>query len=318
MNNRIEEKFLRELGPEVVNALRQEATEDVVLNPDGVLWKKSSGQGYVPIGNMDPDRAHGAICTAASMAGMVVNREHPILETEIGYWRFTGILFPASSAPVFAIRVKARIVYRLVDYVAAEALTASQASVLRSAIMLRMTVLVVGGTGSGKTTLLNALLAEVAELTPTDRLVLIEDTPELQCSAPNAVALRSIDGGEHRVSMLDCLRASLRLHPSRIIVGEVRGGEAHALLKAWNTGHPGGLATVHANDAAGGLRRLEALVSEAPEARGMAQGALIGEAVNVVVYIEAAANGAGRRVREIAQVCGWHDGHYALQPLFKG
>ena len=135
----------------------------------------------------------------------------------------------------------------------------------------------------------------------------IEDTPELQCNVRNSVALLAVG----RVSMLDCLRACMRLKPTRIVVGEVRGAEALSMLKAWNTGHPGGAASVHANDARSALIRLESLVAEATEAP---QQELIAEAVNVVVFVDNEPTiKAGRKVREVAVVVGYRNGAYELE-----
>jgi type IV secretion system protein VirB11 len=145
-------------------------------------------------------------------------------------------------------------VFTLDDYVAAGTMTSDQASALRAAVAARKNILVAGGTSTGKTTLTNALLAEVAKT--SDRVVLIEDTRELQCKAPNLVALRTKDGV---ATLSDLVRSSLRLRPDRIPIGEVRGPEALDLLKAWGTGHPGGIGTIHAGTALGALRRLEQL-----------------------------------------------------------
>jgi len=183
------------------------------------------------------------------------------------------------------------------------------ADVIRSAIAKRKNILVAGSTGSGKTTFINAVLDELATISSADRVLIIEDTPELQCNVKNSVALLAVG----RVSMLDCLRASMRLKPTRIVVGEVRGGEALSMLKAWNTGHPGGAASVHANDARGALIRLESLVAEATEAP---QQQLIAEAVNVVVFVDSEpAIKAGRKVREVAVVMGYREGSYELEYL---
>jgi type IV secretion system protein VirB11 len=172
--------------------------------------------------------------------------------------RFEGLLPPVVAAPAFAIRKPAVAVFTLDDYVAAGIMRAGQAETMRTAVADRRNILVAGGTSTDKTTLTNALLAEVAKT--ADRVVLIEDTRELQCKAPNLVALRTKDGV---ASLSDLVRSSLRLRPDRIPIGKVRGAEALDLLKAWGTGHPGGVGTIHAGSALGALRRMEQLIQEA-------------------------------------------------------
>jgi type IV secretion system protein TrbB len=185
-------------------------------------------------------------------------------------------------------------------------MTVEQAEFLRKAVAQRLNVLVAGGTSTGKTTLVNALLAEVAK--SPDRVVLIEDTRELQCKAPNLVALRTRDGV---ASLSDLVRSSLRLRPDRIPVGEVRGAEALDLLKAWGTGHPGGIGTIHAGSALGALRRLEQLVQEAVVT---VPRALIAETINVIAVLTG--RGASRRLTELAVVEGLGpEGDYVLAPI---
>jgi type IV secretion system protein TrbB len=179
--------------------------------------------------------------------------------------------------------------------------------VIRAAVRAKKNILVVGSTGSGKTTFVNACLDALATLTPHDRVISIEDTTELQCPVANYLDLRAAGN----VTMLECLRACMRLKPMRIVVGEVRGAEAHTLLKAWNTGHPGGMATVHANDAVSGLTRLESLVAEATSAP---QQTLIAEAVDLVVFIDEEPDlPAGRKVREVLLVTGYANGQYMVE-----
>jgi len=183
----------------------------------------------------------------------------------------------------------------------------SHADVIRAAVRVRKNILVVGSTGSGKTTLVNAILDSFARLAPHDRVISIEDTIELQCPVENYLDLRAVGS----VTMLECLRACMRLKPTRIVVGEVRGAEAHTLLKAWNTGHPGGAATVHANDALSGLIRLESLVAEATSAP---QQTLIAEAVDLVVFVdEESSTKAGRKVKEVLLVTGYSNGSYQVE-----
>jgi P-type conjugative transfer ATPase TrbB len=187
-------------------------------------------------------------------------------------------------------------------------MTKPHKAAILSAILSHKNILIVGGTGSGKTTFANAIIDGIAENCPNDRLIIIEDTAELQCNAANVVTLRSSDN----VSMNQLLRATMRLRPDRILVGEVRGPEAMSLLKAWNTGHPGGLATVHANSAAAGLIRLEQLIAESGTTVSMQP--LIAEAVDLIVFIEK--YNKGRRIKTVATVNGLNNtGDYIINPI---
>jgi len=213
---------------------------------------------------------------------------------------------PIVTAPVFAIRKPAVAVFTLDDYVAAGVMTGAQAHILRVCVAERANILVAGGTSTGKTTLVNALLAEVAKT--SDRVVLIEDTRELQCPAPNLVSLRTKDGV---ASLSDLVRSSLRLRPDRIPIGEVRGPEALDLLKAWGTGHPGGVGTIHAGSALGALRRLEQLIQEAVVT---VPRVLIAETIDLIAVLSG--RGEQRRLTELAQVRGLDaKGDYLLTQL---
>jgi type IV secretion system protein VirB11 len=191
-------------------------------------------------------------------------------------------------------------------------MSADTARLLSLAVVERKNILVAGGTSSGKTTLANALLAEMAHL--DERVILIEDTRELQCAAPDVVALRTRAGtasGGGIVSMYDHVRSKLRSRPDRINVGEVRGREALDMLKAWNTGHPGGIATVHANSAVSALYRLESLVQETVVT---VPRRLIAEAIDMIAFISG--RGLARRVETVARVAGLDpDGGYAVFDL---
>lgn len=283
------------MGETVASALADPSVVEIMLNPDGQLWIERHGIGRENSGQlMRPSEAERVIRLVGSHIGQEVTREFPIVSAElpIGGERFEGVLPPVAAAPSFTIRKPASVVFTLSDYVASDILTSVQAQLLRDCVTERRSLLIVGGTGSGKTTLANALLHEVAKT--GDRVVILEDTRELQCDAPDKIALRTQAGS---VTMADLVRSTLRLRPDRIVVGEVRGGEALDLLKAWNTGHPGGIATVHANSAADGLNRLEQLVSE-KSAR--IPRTLIAMAVDVVIGIQ---NAYGqRRVTDILEV----------------
>lgn len=209
---------------------------------------------------MSPSDGERIIRLVAHHVGAEVHPGAPRVSAELPETgeRFEGLLPPVVSAPAFAIRKPAVAVFTLDDYVAAGIMAAHQAETLRQAVADRRNILVAGGTSTGKTTLTNALLAEVSKT--SDRVVLIEDTRELQCAAPNLVAMRTKDGV---ASLSDLVRSSLRLRPDRIPIGEVRGAEALDLLKAWGTGHPGGVGTIHAGTGIGALRRMEQLIQEA-------------------------------------------------------
>jgi len=310
--HRLHEKLRRELGPAVLAALEDPDITEVMLNPDGGLWVESQQKGMRDTGRQMPAmQAENLIGTVAAMLGTVVNASAPIVEGELPLDgnRFEGILPPVSTAPVFVIRKRPSALYTLEDYVRAEILDAAQAEILRAAVRARQNLVIAGGTTSGKTTLANALIAEMVRLgDPAQRIVILEDTRELQCSARNVVQLHTGDVAD----LTRLTRVTMRLRPDRIIIGEVRGGEALALLKAWNTGHPGGVTTIHANSAMAALMRLDSLIQEAgvpPQPR------LVAEAVNLVVFI--ARTPEGRRVRELATVAGYDPvaGSYTLAPM---
>ena len=296
---RLHEKLRRELGSTVLAALDDADVTEVILNPDGVLWIESQREGMRDTGTrMSGIQAENLIGTVASMLGTVVNARSPIVEGELPLDgnRFEGILPPVSMAPVFVIRKRPGLIYALEDYVAAGIMEAWHADTLRNSITTRENIVIAGGTASGKTTLANALIHEMVILgDPRERFVILEDTRELQCAARNAVQLHTGDVAD----LTRLTRVTMRLRPDRIIVGEVRGAEALALLKAWNTGHPGGITTVHANSAAAALMRLDTLIQEAGVP---AQPNLVAEAVDTVVFI--ARTVAGRRFGQFVKVAG--------------
>jgi type IV secretion system protein VirB11 len=223
--------------------------------------------------------------------------------------RFEGLLPPVVTAPAFAIRKPAIAVFTLEDYVASGIISPAQCVFLRAAVVGRENILVAGGTGTGKTTLTNALLAEISR--SQDRIVMIEDTRELQCTAPNLVAMRTKEGV---ATLSDLVRSSLRLRPDRIPIGEVRGAEALDLLKAWGTGHPGGFGTIHAGTTLGALRRLEQLIQEAVTT---VPRPLIAETIGLIAVL--VRDGAGRRLAELARVEGLDSsGEYRLRFLTNG
>jgi P-type conjugative transfer ATPase TrbB len=291
-------KMLRTaFGPAIASFLADPGIVEVMLNPDGRLWIDRLSGGLEDTGQqLSAADGERIIRLVAHHVGAEVHADAPKVSAELPETgeRFEGLLPPVVAAPAFAIRKPAVAVFTLDDYVATGIVTAGEADILRDAVTTRRNILVAGGTSTGKTTLANALLAEVAKT--ADRVVLIEDTRELQCQAPNMVALRTKDGV---VSLSDLVRSSLRLRPDRIPIGEVRGAEALDLLKAWGTGHPGGIGTIHAGTALGALRRLEQLIQEAVIT---VPRALIAETINIVAVL--AGRGSERRLVELADVTG--------------
>lgn len=296
------------LGPAISTLLQDKSIVEVMLNPDGRIWVDRLSEGLADTGErLTPEDGERIVRLVAHHVGAEVHARSPRVSAELPETgeRFEGLLPPVVAAPTFAIRKPAVAVFTLDDYVAAGIMDADQAEMLRQAVASRANILVAGGTSTGKTTLTNALLAEVAKT--SDRVVIIEDTRELQCAAPNLVAMRTKDGV---ASLSDLVRSSLRLRPDRIPIGEVRGPEALDLLKAWGTGHPGGIGTIHASTGIGALRRLEQLIQEAVIT---VPRALIAETIDLVAVLSG--RGSLRRLSELARVHGLGtDGDYRVSP----
>ena len=302
------------MGPAIAAAMADSRVVEIMVNPDGTLRVDILGEGRVDTDvRIEAAQVERIIRLVASHARAEVHGEAPIVSAELpphiegrAGERFEGVLPPVSTGPCFSIRKPAERLYGLNDYVADGIMAEAVAERLKEAVARRFNILVAGGTSSGKTTLANALLAEMALV--GERVILIEDTRELQSPAPDTVALRTRPG---IVSMADLVRSTLRLRPDRIIVGEVRGPEALDMLKAWNTGHPGGIATVHANSAMAALYRVEQLVQEAVVT---VPRRLIAEAIDIIAFISG--RGVHRRVTSIARVTGVDpDGGYGLADL---
>jgi P-type conjugative transfer ATPase TrbB len=296
-------------GPSIAAALADPTVLEVMVNPDGRLWIERAVTGRRDSGErIGAAEAERIVRMVAAHVRRDVTEHTPIVSAELpeSGERFEGIMPPVAAAPCFAVRKPADVLYRLSDYIVGRVMSLRQAAVLALAVRDRKNILVVGGTSSGKTTLVNALLAEVAEL--DERVVILEDTRELKCAAADCLALRTKPGV---ASLADLVRSTLRLRPDRIIVGEVRGPEALDMLKAWNTGHPGGITTVHANSARAGLTRLEQLVQEAVIT---VPRTLIVEAIDIVVFLRG--RGSQRHLESILELRGLGPGgDYVLKPL---
>lgn len=293
-------KLRKDLGEDFLRALADPDTVEICLNADGALWQERLGEPLHQIGTMSATCADAAMRTLAAYHHAVLTRDNPSIECELPLdgSRFAGAIPPIVSAPVFAVRKRASRVFTLQQYVQAGIMTTEQMEILCDAVRDHRNILATGGTGGGKTTLLNALIRELTRQYPNERLIIVEDTAELQCVAKDFVQYHTCA----ERSMTDLVRMTMRMRPDRILVGEVRGPEALDLLMAWNTGHEGGIATLHANNAAAGLTRLSTLVSMHPNAPRDIE-PLIGEAVDIVVHI--ARTEKGRIVRELLEVEGF-------------
>ena len=300
-------------GPIVNAALDDPLTCEVMLNPDGRLWQERFGEPMKCIGKMHASEAEVMFRTLAALLDKAVSYDQPQLDGEYpGGFRFSGALPPVVSGPSFTMRKPASRVFTLDEYVRTGTMTERQKEALCLAVGEHQNTLVIGGTGSGKTTLANALIAEMVRQFPDERHVIIEDTREIQCAAENVVPMHTTI----EVTMTKCLKQTLRFRPTRIHVGEVRDEAALALLDAWNTGHSGGVSTIHANSARQGLSRLRGLVSRSPHAPHCIE-EVIGEAVQLIVFMERTQ--AGRRVKEMLAVDGYSTGthEYAVRDLLQ-
>jgi len=297
------EQMRRILGPEIAGLFEDKTVVEIMANPDGQVFVERLGAGMSRFGTIDASRVQSLLGLMADYLHTTVSRDRPIVEgampIEFLRSRFAGAIPPMVEGASFSIRLPARSVYTLEQYVASGILTEVQRDLIVGAVRARKNILVSGGTGSGKTTLSNAIIDVISrESSAEQRIVIIEDTRELQCTAPNVVQFLTDD--DAGIDMTRLLKLTLRYRPDRILVGEVRDKAALALLKAWNTGHPGGIATLHANNPEAALLRLDQLCQEAGVPP---QKELIHEAVDVVLQITRdASHPAGRRMSAVFDV----------------
>lgn len=311
---RLYQKLYQDLGEEILSLLEDADINEIMLNPDKKIWIDSCTKGLVHVSNMDASQAHSIINGIAGIHNFVITHQNPRLEAEFPIYkkmrgeRFTAQVPPIVPAPSFTIRKKSEIVYTLDDYLKSHRITDSQAEVLIKLIQERKNILVCGGPGSGKTTVTNALIAEAVKYDPTQRFLILEDLPELQCTAPNKVSMLTCDS----VDMTRLLRAAMRMRPDRILIGEVRGAEALDMLKAWNTGCPGGICTVHANGAGEAVQRILDLAMEAGLVVPPLQ--LVKHTINAVVSVTRRESKKGF-VHEILSLGEQKDGNVKFEKL---
>lgn len=310
IKGRAKEKLRRDMGVTLLSALNDPLTVEVMLNADGKLWQERLGEKMKSIGTMSAARADAIIKTIAGYHAKEITKLKPTIEgvLPLDGSRFAGQLPPVVQSPTFAIRKKAVAVFTLDQYVENSNMTDEQCKNIKKAIVEHKNILISGGTGSGKTTLANAIISEMVVFDPKERIFVIEDTGEIQCTAENCVQYYTT----LEVTMTMLLKTTLRMRPDRIIVGEVRGAEALDLLDAWNTGHEGGVATIHANSCEAALMRLKSLITRNNSAPNEIE-PLIGEAVHLIIQI--ARTSKGPRIQEIMQVSGYEDGKYKIIKL---
>ena len=307
---RVITKLTRELGSKICGLLEDPAVIEIMLNSDGKLWVERLGSDMEEIGTMGASQAECLMGTLASLKKEILTEKNPRLSCELPKEffgaRFQGSIPPVVKAPSFAIRKRAIAIFTLRDYVRKGIMSESQREIIEAAVSNRQNLLIAGGTGSGKTTLTNAVVQHITSVCPNDRIITLEDTRELQCTVKNAESMLTTE----EVNMTSLLKDTLRYRPDRILVGEVRDGAALDLLMAWNTGHPGGVCTIHSNSAHSALTRMELLVGMAVV--GPMQ-TLIADAVNLVVYIEKCSG--SRRIKEIVRVVGYDGQRYLTQQV---
>ncbi len=264
-HQRLYKKLCSDLGPQILGFLSDPNIHEIMLNPNGKLWIDSMLNGQISMGHLSSANAYAIINCIAGIHGLVISQNQPRIEAELPNFeimrgeRFTAAIPPIVAAPCFTIRKHSDKVFTLDDYVNSQRISQTQAKLLTQLIQARKNILICGGPGSGKTTMINALIHEAVQTDVTQRFIILEDLPELQCTAPNSVAMST----SATVTMRDLLQSAMRMRPDRILIGEVRGAEALDMLKAWNTGCPGGLGTIHANNAEHAVQRIIDLVMEA-------------------------------------------------------
>ncbi|HVT61227.1 MAG TPA: P-type conjugative transfer ATPase TrbB [Thermoanaerobaculia bacterium] len=306
------DSLCRALGPAILEAMADPDVDEIYVNPSGRVFLDTRSQGRCATAAVvPPEQVLRFLNLVASRIPMMLNPGRPQLQAELPWEvfrnaRLQGFVPPLAAAPVFNLRKPPSVVYSLDEYVEAGILSPQHRRALGFAVRRRRNILIAGGTSSGKTTLVNGVLHEIATACPADRIVILEDTVELQCAAADCLALRTIDG----VRLRDLVKSALRTSPDRIVVGEVRDEAALDLLDAWETGHPGGCATLHANDPLSALHRLDRL---AQRANAGPQAHLVGDAIQLIAMIVGGSR--GRRVTEMVEVSGFRGGVYLLTPI---
>lgn len=309
IESRIYEAIRHALGTEILELMDDESVIEILRNANGALCVERLGCDIEAIPTALSDRSvESLIRLLASHANESCSEKNPSLAIRLPYWhaRFQGLLPPVVEAPSFSIRKHAQQGFSLEHYLASGSLSQAQYEAIIEAVARRENIIISGGTGSGKTTIANAILAKM--MASGDRIITVEDTPELRL--PSNIGLQIFTKASIGYGSQQALKDILRLRPDRIVLGELRDGACLDLIKAWNTGHSGGLTTIHANSCELALKRVESLIAEVSVSIPRE---LIAQTVNLVVQVKRA--GARRVVSEISKVCGLKQGSYVLEPI---
>ncbi len=293
-------------------------TEIMVNGTDGIFLEKNGKLSRWEKSFSSKERILDIIQQITGACNRVVNEASPIVDARLDNGDRVHVVLPpvAVNGPIITIRRFPEEPVTMQKLLELESLSEEEAEFLKRAVQAGYSILVAGGTGSGKTTFLNVLAGHILQ---DERVIVIEDTAELQIrNVPNLVRLETRDGGAEdcrEISMRDLIKAALRMRPTRLIIGEVRGAEAFELLTCLNTGHDGSLSTCHANSTADTITRLETMVLMGMELPLQAIRRQIASGVDLIVYLGRLRD-KSRRLLEITEVTGMKGEQVELNPLF--
>jgi pilus assembly protein CpaF len=307
------------LGP-LEPLLADSTISDILVNKHDTIYIERRGK--IERSNVtfkDDEHLMRVIERIVSSVGRRIDESSPMVDARLQDGSRVNAIIPplAIDGPVVSIRRFGSDPLRMSSLIENKALTKDIADMLQMVVTARLNVLISGGTGAGKTTLLNALSAYIPE---TERIVTIEDSAELQLQQPHVVRLETRPPnieGRGEVTQRDLVRNSLRMRPDRIVIGEVRGGEAIDMLQAMNTGHDGSLTTIHANTPRDALSRLETMIQMTGmrlSDRAMRQ--QVASAINLVVQVARMSDGS-RRLTSISEITGMEGETITMQEIFQ-
>ncbi len=308
-------------GMDILQPLLEDpAITEIMVNSEcDIFIEKEGAVSAYPYGFENREKLENVIQTIVGKVNRVVNEFSPIVDARLEDGSRVNVVMPpiALNGPALTIRKFPDQPLTMEDLIDKQAISEEAAALLKQLVKARYNIFIGGGTGSGKTTFLNAL----SQWIPADeRVITIEDSAELQLrTIPNLVRLETRNAnseGKGQITIRDLIRSSLRMRPNRIVVGEVRGAEALDMLQAMNTGHDGSLSTGHANSNADMISRLETMVLSGAELPITVVRKQISSAIDILIHLSRLRDRT-RRVMEISEIVGIHDGEVVLNPLFQ-